>query len=95
MSEIAATHFGLRLAVENRVVSEAEMVAVIEPGQAYAGSTMARTSMTHLDEWYFDHPAWGDEFFATAALTEALRDVPGYARIACHRVDELVGVDRA
>jgi hypothetical protein len=95
MSELASDRFGLRTYVENRVAAEAAMVAVSEPGQAYAGGTKPATTMTHLDEWYFDHPAWGDELFAEPALTAALRDTPGYARIACHRVDELVGVDRA
>ena len=94
MTDLALDRFGLRLFIENRVVTEAEMVAVTEPGQAYAGRALPATSMTHVDEWYFDHPAWGDEFFATPQLIEALRDVPGYARIACHRAQELVGVDR-
>jgi hypothetical protein len=94
MLELADERFGLRLFVENRVVAEAEMAPVSEPGQAYSGRTLAATSMTHLDEWYFDHPAWGDEFFAMPQVTEALRHMAGYARIACHRVDELVGVDR-
>lgn len=83
--------FGLRLAVHNRVVREAEMAAVTEPGQAYTGRYLDDTSMVAMDELYFDHRDWGEEGFR--GLAEHLRPRPG-VRIGAYAVEELVGVDR-
>lgn len=87
----ASEAFGLRLAVHNRVVREAEMAPVAEPGQAYTGRYRERTSMVAMDELYFDHRDWGEECFRH--LAERLRPRPG-VRIGAYAVEELVGVDR-
>jgi hypothetical protein len=91
--EAADAAFGIRLVIANAVVREAEMAAVIEPGQAYAGRFLDATGMTAIDELYFDHRVWGQEFFNAPAVRAALRPVPG-VRIAVHEIQELVGVDR-
>jgi hypothetical protein len=83
--------FGLRLAVQNRVVREAEMAPVVEPGQAYTGRYLGATSMIGIDELYFDHRDWAEECFR--GLAELLRPHPE-VRMRLHAVDELVGVDR-
>lgn len=87
----AAEPFGLRLAIHNRVVREAEMAPVIEPGQAYTGRYRDATSMVAMDELYFDHCDWGEECFRD--LAEHLRPRPD-VRIGAYAVEELVGVDR-
>ena len=86
--------FGLRLYTENRVLTEAEMAPVLEPGQAYTGRVHDSTAMVCIDEWYFDHRAWGEEFFASGPVVEALRAPDGFARVGGYVVEELVGVDR-
>jgi hypothetical protein len=83
--------FGLRLAVQNRALREAEMAAVTEPGQAYTGRYRESTTMIGIDELYFDHRDWGEECFR--GLADLLRPQAG-VRLALHAVEELVGVDR-
>lgn len=86
--------FGLRLHIANDVVREAEMAAVNEPGQAYTGRYRDRTDMYAIDELYFDHTVWGEEFFAAPAVRPALVPRTG-VRVAVYAVTELVGVDRS
>lgn len=85
--------FGLRLLTENRVTTEAAMEPVREAGQAYGGRTLDETTMMYIDEYYFDHEAWGDEFFGSEGVRGLLRATP-FRRIGGYKVDELVGVDR-
>ncbi|WP_028653518.1 hypothetical protein [Nocardioides halotolerans] len=89
----AAPVFGLRLVTRNDVVREAAMDPVREPGQAYAGAFLQRTTMIAFVEVYTDHPDHGAELLAGPDVAPLLRRQPG-VRIAVHRVDELVGVDR-
>jgi hypothetical protein len=96
-SAVASTSdsaFGLRLHIANDVVREAEMAAVTEPGQAYTGRYRDVTPMLAIDEFYFDHTVWAEEFFAGTGPREALRTVAG-VRVGLYRVTELVGVDRS
>ncbi len=83
--------FGLRLAIQNRALREAEMAAVDEPGQAYTGRYLETTSMIGIDELYFDHRDWAEECFR--GLAELLLPQPE-VRIGLYAVEELVGVDR-
>ena len=85
--------FALRLAVRNRALREAEMVAVTEPGQAYAGRYLPSTTMCGIDELYFDHRDWAAEFFRSPPVREALTLDPA-VRVGVYAVEELVGVDR-
>ena len=87
----ASDAFGLRLAVQNRALREAEMAPVTEPGQAYTGRYLDSTTMVGIDELYFDHRDWAEECFR--GLAPVLRPQPG-VRIRLHAVEELVGVDR-
>jgi hypothetical protein len=87
----ASDAFGLRLAVQNRALREAEMTAVTELGQAYTGRYRDSTTMVGIDELYFDHRDWAEECFRE--LDELLRPQPG-VRIGLYAVEELVGVDR-
>jgi hypothetical protein len=87
----ASDAFGLRLAVRNRAVREAELAAVAEPGQAYTGRYLDATSMVGIDELYFDHRDWAEECFRGVA--DLLRPQPE-VRIGLYAVEELVGVDR-
>jgi hypothetical protein len=85
--------FGLRLHITNDVVREAEMAAVTEPGQAYTGRYREQTPMLAIDELYFDHTVWAEEFFAGPAVRPALFARTGI-RVAVYAVAELVGVDK-
>lgn len=89
----AGESFGLRLAVENRALREAEMAPVLEPGQAYTGHYRATTTMRGFGELYFDHRVWAEEFFRGPAVASALGTTPG-VRLGVYAVEELVGVDR-
>lgn len=91
--EKARSAFGLRLFLENTVVSEAQMVEVFEPGQAYGGTLLEETTMDVIQELYFDHRDWGEEFFADPEVVAVLREA-NCSRIGGYRVEELVGVDR-
>ena len=93
LADAAANAFGLRLHIANDVVREAEMAAVDEPGQAYTGRYRERTGMHAIDEMYFDHTVWAEEFFASPAVRPALLARSG-VRVAVYAVAELVGVDR-
>lgn len=92
-ADAAGDAFGLRLHIANDVVREAEMAAVAEPGQAYTGSYRERTGMCAIDEMYFDHTVWAEEFFASPSVRPALMARTG-VRVAVYAVAELVGVDR-
>ena len=92
-ADAAPDAFGLRLHIANDVVREAEMAAVSEPGQAYTGRYRERTGMHAIDEIYFDHTVWAEEFFASPAVRPALAQRTG-VRVAVYAVTELVGVDR-
>ncbi|TDC58543.1 hypothetical protein E1281_00910 [Actinomadura sp. KC345] len=94
LAEAAPDAFGLRLHIANDVVREAEMAAVSEPGQAYTGRYRERTGMYAIDEMYFDHAVWAEEFFASLAMRPALAPRTG-VRVAVYAVTELVGVDRS
>jgi hypothetical protein len=85
--------FGLRLAVGNRALREAEMMSVLEPGQAYTGRYLESTTMTGFGELYFDHSVWAEEFFRIPAISETLRPSEG-VDLGVYAVRELVGVDR-
>ena len=89
----AAEAFGLRLHITNDVVREATMAAVDEPGQAYTGQYQERTPMLAIDEFYFDHTVWAEEFFAGPTVRPALFARTG-VRVAVYAVSELVGVDK-
>lgn len=93
-ADAAPDAFGLRLHIANDVVREAEMGAVNEPGQAYTGRYRERTGMYAIDEMYFDHTVWAEEFFASPAVRPALAPRTG-VRAAVYAVAELVGVDRS
>lgn len=88
-----ADAFGLRLHITNDVVREARMAAVDEPGQAYTGQYQDRTPMLAIDELYFDHTVWAEEFFAGPSVRPALFARTG-VRVAVYAVTELVGVDK-
>jgi hypothetical protein len=85
--------FGYRLHIANTVAREAEMAAVTEPGQAYTGRYRDTTTMAGIDELYFDHLVWGEEFFASAGVRAAFAPRAG-VRAGVYAVTELVGVDR-
>lgn len=93
IASAGADAFGLRLAVENRALREAEMDPVLEPGQAYAGRYRPETTMQGFGELYFDHRVWAEEFFREPSVAAALTPVRG-VRTGVYAVDELVGVDR-
>ena len=85
--------FGLRLAVENRALREAEMAPVLEPGQAYTGRYRPDTAFQGFGELYFDHRVWAEEFFRRPEIAAAVSARAG-VHVGVYAINELVGVDR-
>jgi hypothetical protein len=83
--------FGARLAIVNRVRSEAETASITQPGQRTTGRLLDDSTKCAYVELYFDHERYGDDL--VASLVPALdRRIFAVANVL--HVEERCGVDR-
>lgn len=86
--------YGARLMSSNRVLSESVYTDRREPRQGITGRVTDSDRLAYLELW-FDHQAWGEEFFAQPRVLELLVDggfAPGAS--AAYHVLERIGHDK-
>lgn len=83
---------GLRLLLQDTVVSEQASEAVDEPGQRSVASVVKPTTKVGLLECYFDQQEWADDLFVRPEIQALLRD-PVFASTRGYRVEEGCGFD--
>jgi hypothetical protein len=86
--------YGARLMVSNRVRSESEYDDLREPRQGITARTSNSSRLAYL-ELYFDHQAWGEEFFARDEVRRLFLDAGfGPGDVAGYHALERTGHDK-
>jgi len=83
---------GLRLLVQDTVLSEQATEAVDEPGQRSIGRLLEQTTKVGFLECYFDEQEWAEDLFVLPDVRALLLD-PHFAAVRGYRVEEGCGFD--